>query len=955
MEPWLIRIVHYLLAQSWQIAVLTLAVALAAFALRNRSAHVRYLLWLIVLAKALVPPLYSVPLAVLPERAPPVFVPAPPMGERMIAEPEPVSRASRPRIADRMPATRSAPSPVALIKPARYGTRAWPAVVWLTGAIALLSYYLANALRTQIWLQRRRVALPSESAGRIESFFTAHGIRRMPRVWLLERINQPFVWGLVRGSIYLPARLWHGHPGHDFLHGLEARATFQPSLLGHELSHVMRFDAMVNSLQVVAQTIFWFHPFVWWANRKIRAEREKCCDEMTIARLNARPEEYGEAIVETLAAQYEQARPIPSLAVAGQVKNIEERIKTMLKPGKKFYKCPSLPVATAVVFMALLTVPTAVVLTVKAEDHQRAEGAESGQIHIDPTNIRPSVNSSADEHDPKTAISGDDSNLYFASSKSGRIDVGKDSDIGQVSVSSLQVKPTKSLQKAAADGDLGQVKLNLSLGADVNAKDIRGNSALLYAAINGHEVVAELLIDKGAEIDATGGYYNWTPLHWAAYTGHTGVAKLLVTRGANVNAKCADDGTPLHEAAWHGHKDVIELLLESGVDPNARDNWSGDTALHRVAAGGYADATKVFIAKGVDTRVKNMAGQTALYKAASAGNKKVASLLLGKESSAQLAALRGDLLGVQHLMEQGFDVNARDEQLRWTLLHWAVCSDNEDVAAFLLSRGADVNARGEFDDPPLLYAAATARKDLVGLLLTRGAEVDARDKFGTAAIHNAARWGHRDVVALLLAHGADVNTRKENGFTPLHLSARDGHREVVQFLLESSADVNTKSDIDKTALHEAVRKGRTNIADLLLASGADVNARERGSGYTPLHRAALSGRSAITDMLLSRGANTEAENRTGATPLHVAVTHNRSEVVKRLLFKGANVNATDHSGDTPLHRAVSNRNKEMVDLLLAQGADVNTRNGDGQTPLSLARSATCSEIVKLLVKHSNDE
>jgi len=119
MEPWLIRIVHYLLAQSWQIAVLTLAVALAAFALRNRSAHVRYLLWLIVLAKALVPPLYSVPLAVLPERAPPVFVPAPPMGERMIAEPEPVSRASRPRIADRMPATRSAPSPVALIKPAR--------------------------------------------------------------------------------------------------------------------------------------------------------------------------------------------------------------------------------------------------------------------------------------------------------------------------------------------------------------------------------------------------------------------------------------------------------------------------------------------------------------------------------------------------------------------------------------------------------------------------------------------------------------------------------------------------------------------------------------------------------------------------------------------------------------------------------------------------------------------
>ena len=54
MELWLIRRADYLLAQSWQIAVLTIAVALASLLLRNRSAHVRYLLWLIVLAKALV-------------------------------------------------------------------------------------------------------------------------------------------------------------------------------------------------------------------------------------------------------------------------------------------------------------------------------------------------------------------------------------------------------------------------------------------------------------------------------------------------------------------------------------------------------------------------------------------------------------------------------------------------------------------------------------------------------------------------------------------------------------------------------------------------------------------------------------------------------------------------------------------------------------------------------------
>ena len=86
MESWLIRITNYLLAQSWQIAVLTIAVVLVSFLLRNRSAHVRYLLWLIVLAKCLVPPLYSLPVAVLPQKESAANVPAPPIVERMVSE-----------------------------------------------------------------------------------------------------------------------------------------------------------------------------------------------------------------------------------------------------------------------------------------------------------------------------------------------------------------------------------------------------------------------------------------------------------------------------------------------------------------------------------------------------------------------------------------------------------------------------------------------------------------------------------------------------------------------------------------------------------------------------------------------------------------------------------------------------------------------------------------------------
>ena len=68
MDAYVNSLASYLLAQSWQIAVLAAIVALISLALRNRSAHVRYLLWLIVLAKCIVPPVYSLRVPVLPER-----------------------------------------------------------------------------------------------------------------------------------------------------------------------------------------------------------------------------------------------------------------------------------------------------------------------------------------------------------------------------------------------------------------------------------------------------------------------------------------------------------------------------------------------------------------------------------------------------------------------------------------------------------------------------------------------------------------------------------------------------------------------------------------------------------------------------------------------------------------------------------------------------------------------
>ena len=109
---------------------------------------------------------------------------------------------------------------------------------------------------------------------------------------------------------------------------------------------------------------------------EIRQEREKCCDEMAVAHLDTPPEHYTGAIVDALAAERRSAHPIPSLAIVGSVRDIEERIKTMLRPGKTFRRRPSLVAATVALLIALVTIPTALVLTARGQAQPTAQSVD---------------------------------------------------------------------------------------------------------------------------------------------------------------------------------------------------------------------------------------------------------------------------------------------------------------------------------------------------------------------------------------------------------------------------------------------------------------------------------------------------------------------------------------------------------------------------------------------------
>jgi ankyrin repeat protein len=181
----------------------------------------------------------------------------------------------------------------------------------------------------------------------------------------------------------------------------------------------------------------------------------------------------------------------------------------------------------------------------------------------------------------------------------------------------------------------------LSQGVDINAKGNSGYSGadvtvLHSAAVNADKEIIELLIEKGAQVDARA-KTGRTPLFIAAMAGNKGAAEALLTKGANVNARDDSNDTPLHSAVMENNLvrpagstkariEFVELLLANGADVNARDNRQY-TPLHNAVGWGwfkqvftnaseykvaYKAIIQALLEKGADPNIKDRSGRTPL-------------------------------------------------------------------------------------------------------------------------------------------------------------------------------------------------------------------------------------------------------------------------------------------------------------------------------------------------------
>ena len=161
---------------------------------------------------------------------------------------------------------------------------------------------------------------------------------------------------------------------------------------------------------------------------------------------------------------------------------------------------------------------------------------------------------------------------------------------------------------AARAGPTASAALWDASRAEVGLMGNTGDRPLHRATYGEHPDTVELLLDNGADIDARN-EKGWTALHVAALCGNTRVMKILIGRGADVNAADHEDVTPLHMAAESGCYDAAKLLLLSMADANARDK-QGITPLHWAVYGAHSRLTRLLLSRGARLNTRDKAGRT---------------------------------------------------------------------------------------------------------------------------------------------------------------------------------------------------------------------------------------------------------------------------------------------------------------------------------------------------------
>jgi ankyrin repeat protein len=524
---------------------------------------------------------------------------------------------------------------------------------------------------------------------------------------------------------------------------------------------------------------------------------------------------------------------------------------------------------------------------------------------------------------------------------------------------------------AAGKGDTATVERLLKSGADVNAQQADGATALQWAAYRGDAKLVERLLKAGAK-PALANHNGATPLWLAANHGDAAVIQALLKGGADANEQLPLGRRPLMLAARSGSVATVRALLDRGADVNATETERGTTALMQAADQGHADVLQELLKHGAkvaalskpvmrDGRSAALGNSEDPRRAVRQQN--IAALCEAKNPDlAQVRQQRVILMGPSQKTVPDADLCKGIERRGLGFVTIVGAGGNAGAGV-----GGEVAFELNADGNPVL----DANGDPVPVSSGRGRRPPPREPDGGAltALVYAARTGRVDAARVLLDGGADVNQTTRYGWSPLLAATQNQNYQMAKFLIERGANVNLANKGGWTPLYLATDNRNieggdypTREADLdslayisfLLDKGADINARITEStetrtvftnqwlneeGATAFLRAAQSGDLALLKLLVSRGADPKINTKLGITPLAVAAgigwvegvtkEHSTEETVasvKYLLSLGIDPNFQADTGRVALHGAAHKGATEVVKVLVAAGAKLDVRD-----------------------------
>jgi ankyrin repeat protein len=437
----------------------------------------------------------------------------------------------------------------------------------------------------------------------------------------------------------------------------------------------------------------------------------------------------------------------------------------------------------------------------------------------------------------------------------------------------------ETLADAAEQDNAALIRTLLDAGAEVNAAQVDGMTALHWAVYHNDPETAALLMRAGADVNAVN-RYGVPALSVAATNASENIVTLLLDAGANANAALSGGETVLMTAARTGSLGAVRALLAKGADPNAREERE-QTALMWAAAEGHATVVDALLEVGADMHVKLDSGFTPMFFAVREGHIGVVRTLL--EAGV-------DVNETLQRVKDGSDPSVNNASYRpvddgLSLLLMAVRNGHFELAVALLKAGADPNDQRTGFAP--LHTISWVRKP------------DKSDTGDPAPI-GSGNLTSLDFVRELVKLGADVNLRlaegaprqpnsasrlNSAGATAFLLAADRADAAFMHLLLELGADAFLANLDNSTALMAAAGFGTTSpeeeagtepealiATQLLLDLGADVNA-VNDEGNTAMHGAASGGFPAVVQLLADKGADINIwskKNQQGRTPLFIA-------------------------------------------------------------------------------------